>query len=58
MSDYPYLKELTNDDLISLLGEYVRTPALIKEDGDFIKALQAELKTRKFKPENLDTPGE
>lgn len=49
MSDYPNLKEMTTEDLVRLLAEYVKTgsDAIIEEDRYFIKAIQEELRARK-----------
>lgn len=49
MSDnqYPNLKELATGDLIALLTQYVNDPVVAELDREFIKEIQAELKTRR-----------
>jgi hypothetical protein len=44
---FPYLKQLTNADLVKLLGEYIKNPSLAEADKDFIEAIKHELKYRK-----------
>lgn len=48
MTDYPSLTEMTTEDLVRLLAQYVKTGAeIIEADRAFIKAIQEELRTRK-----------
>src|SRR5262245_13425560 len=45
---FPYLADLPTKDLISLLAGYVRAPQSLRDaDAQFIKEIQAQLKTRK-----------